>query len=213
MLHLSNFSEAENQHFFELAATIIPVILFGSVLAKAFRPPDEKTKITPWHGVAAILLAVYITVMATTEVLAISAAIGRGWSEAARIVVAAALVVEMFGFGFAILLPWAVRFGRSRKPHWLAGTVLGMIFLAFVGWISVYFIGLALEGSRGEELTRELGQAEEATQMTQLAWYRGVIAAKVDHQISPLEKKELTLLWQQKEEATRQDFLLRQPTP
>jgi hypothetical protein len=87
----------EDQHFFELAATIIPIILFGSVLARAFHPPGDGVQIGAIHGVLAILLALYIIGMASAEMLAIAATVGGGATEAIRIIVAVALVVEVFG--------------------------------------------------------------------------------------------------------------------
>ena len=213
MLHLSVLAEAEDQHFFELAATIIPIILFGSVLAHAFRPPGTDAALKPWHGPAAILLAIYITSMATAEMLAIAAAVGGGGDETLRLIVAVALVVEVFGFGLTILVPWAIRFRQERQTHWALGILLGIVLLLTFAYSSVYFMKFALMGSEGNGLERQSLEAAETADRTLLAWYRAVIAAHADHRLSGLEKHELALLWRRKVEARKQNLDLMQGSP
>lgn len=198
----------EDQHFFDLAASIIPIILFGSVLAKAFSPPGKDVEIKARHGIAAILLSVYITLMASAEILAIAAAVGGGANNGTRIAVAVALVVEIFGFGLAILVPWALRFQRDGKTHWLVATLLGIVLLGTFAWGSIVLMEFALEGSQGIDLQTRLGRVKNEAETDYLQWSRAARRAHSDHYISRLERHELALLRHRKLIAHEIEFKL-----
>jgi len=206
--HLWAVVELEDRSFFRLAATIIPIVLFGSVLANAFRPPGLEVPIKAWHGIAAIGIAVYITLMASAEMLAIAVAVGGGGNDSIKAMVALALVVEIFGFGVAILVPWAVRFVKEKKAHWVAGTLVGISLVVAFGVASVSLMGYAFEGLNGTNSFRAIQRASDIADRTYLEWSRAAIEAHVDRHISQLERHELTVLRRRKEEAHQgQQFL------
>ena len=171
------------------------------MLARAFRPPGNDSEVKPWHGIAAVLLSIYITLMASAEVLAIAVAVGGGATGGIRVTVAVALVVAIFGFGLAILIPWALRFHQARQTHWLIATVLGVIFLAFFGWGSVYLMEFAFEGSLEENLQARLNRVTDERERDYLEWSRAAMEAHADHHVSRMERHDLALLRKRKAHA------------
>lgn len=184
----------ESRRFFQLAATIIPIVLFGSVLARAFRPPRTHTKLRWYHGLAALVVALYVAFVSSAEVFAIAVTVDGGAEDVIRIGVSAALILAIFGFGLAITVPWANRFRLSGKSHWLGIALVGICFVLAFGWGSQKLLELATRG--GIELSTEarishvLADADQA----ELEWLRAEIRAHVDHEVDPLEKQELALL-------------------
>jgi hypothetical protein len=203
---LAVVSSVEDQRFFELAATIIPIILFGSVLANALRPPDKDAKIGLIHGVGAILFSLYMAAMASAEMLAIAGAVGAAAPTGIRVFVAIALGVQIFLFGALLLIPWALSFHRKKETHWMLGTAFGILFLGVFIWGSVYFLEFAFEDSRNTETFNEAVQRSQVVDVTYLQWSRAALRAHADSRISKLEKHELAVLRRRKAEAWQAQF-------
>lgn len=192
---------AEDQRFFELAATIIPVLLFGSVIANALRPPDETQRIGLLHGIRPLAFAIYLTAMASAEMLAIAVAVGGGATDGIRIFVAMALVVGICGFGLVLLVPWALRFRKEQQTPLLLGTLVAILFLGLFGWSSVFLMQFAFEGSRSSETYEEARRLSDMADRTYLEWSYAALEAHSDQRVSRLEKHQLAILRRRKSEA------------
>jgi hypothetical protein len=194
-------STVEDQRFFELAATIIPIILFGSVLANALRPPDDNASTGLMHGLGAIFFSLYMAAMASAEMLAIAGAVGAAVPTGVRVFVAIALAVQIFLFGALLLVPWALRFYRGGQTHWVLGTAFGLLFFGVFLWGSVLFLEFAFEDSRNTEAFNEAVHRSDVADITYLQWSRAAIRAHSDHRISKLERHELAVLKRRRAEA------------
>jgi signal transduction histidine kinase len=184
----------EDRHFFELAATVMPIVLFGSVLARAFRPPETNMRLRWYHGVWALAIALYIAFVSAAEVFAIAAAVSGGADDLIGVVVTVALVLGIFGFGLAITIPWAIRFAQTQQTHLTATVLLGILFLLTFAWGSLKLLELATRGTVQTNQAERIDRALEAASSAELAWLRAEIQAHSDQKIKPLEKQELQLL-------------------
>jgi hypothetical protein len=186
--------EGADRQFFQIAATIIPLVLFGSVLARLYRPPDIYTRLRLHHKLTALLLVLGVLFICSAEIFAIAIAVGGGGTGFIAGYVSIAVVVAVFGFGMAVLLPWAVRFHRAGHFGWLAAILAATLFLVFMGASAVKLEGLANDAVLEEEQLDEFSKVNREADSAQLALIRAQIAIQADHHTSSLEKRELVIL-------------------
>lgn len=122
--------------FFEIAATLIPILLFGGVVAERLRPKsgDPLSRVfnhaafIPGLGSLAILAEV-------TAILSIVAGTSNWWS---RLLVATSLTAGMLAIVISLWLPWIDAL-RKRAPRQAQTVIRG----------SVAILGVSLLGSVG----------------------------------------------------------------
>ncbi|HEX6153136.1 MAG TPA: hypothetical protein VFZ19_06385 [Solirubrobacterales bacterium] len=200
---------SEDRRFFELAATIMPILLFGSIIAKAFQPPDLYTRLRWHHGVRAIAICLYIAYVAIAEVFAIAVAIDGEADETIRIGVSLALVLAIFNFGWAVTIPWAIRFWREGQLHWVASTLAAIAILLTFAWGSFKLLEFATEAASESS---KFEHAETAAEDANLHWIRAKILAHRDGTVGILERKEIAILERRKVAARQYELSLLPPS-
>ena len=196
-------SSGGDQRFFELAATIMPILLFGSIIARAFQPPDLYTRLRWHHGVRAIAIILYVSYVAIAEAFAITLAVEGVADDTIRVGVSIALVLAIFNFGWAVIVPWGIRFWKEGQLHWAATTVVGLAILGSFAWGSFKLLDFAPRISRGIEENSNLDRAQKAADEANLRWIRAQIDAHEDGVVGGLERKEIAIL-EGRKIATRQ---------
>lgn len=116
--------------FFEIAATLIPLLLFGGVLIERARPPalrDWKRE----HESLALVLAAFGAVAILAEALAIEAVVTGQALAPTRVLVALVLVAGMTLAVAAISWPWLSRLRQSgRGSYGLIAPLSAVVLLA-----------------------------------------------------------------------------------
>jgi NADH:ubiquinone oxidoreductase subunit 3 (subunit A) len=190
-----------DRHFFELAATIIPLILFGSVLARSYQRPDIYTRLRLRHKLLALCLVVAVIFVCSAEILAIAVAVGGGATGFIAGYISIAVVVAVFGFGVAVLAPWAIRFHREGQFGWLVVIVAGVVLLAALGSTAVKLERIAHDAVLEEQRLSEFSHATHEADAARLALIRAQIAAHANQHVSGLEQEELEILRRQNKAA------------
>jgi hypothetical protein len=142
------------QAFFEVAATLIPVLLLGGALLDRLRP-------TGWlRGPALsvpIALMVGAAVVIWAETIAIAALIRGESSTFDNVFVALVLVFAMVLIVGAVLLPWLRQIEKQAR---VAGALTARERKR--GWVMLILLGLIVIGSMTYVLTQTLESAEES---------------------------------------------------
>ncbi|HEV7400757.1 MAG TPA: hypothetical protein VGN84_10865 [Solirubrobacterales bacterium] len=100
--------------FFEIAATLLPVLLLTGVLTRSLRPPPPGEKVKEWR----LHLIVFGVVLgAFAELSALNAVTTGEASDVARTIVPLAIAFAIAGLGAAIIGPWLVRLAEDH-PEW-----------------------------------------------------------------------------------------------
>jgi hypothetical protein len=94
----------DSQQFFNLAALIIPVLLFGGAVSQTWRPTGDKSRAQIHKLTAAVWTTMVFAIVA--EVIAIIAAVGGEPGLGERIVVGVAVVAGTVAAAGAVLWPW-----------------------------------------------------------------------------------------------------------
>jgi len=207
--------------FFEIAATLIPILLFGGVITERIQPPSEK-KWRYLHIFMAPYFPLFGALALFAEALAIRAVVVGDGTQFDRILVAAILVLGMTAVVMTISAPWLSGLQRKEKGAygnvaWLsaAAVILGAVgsFILLIDGVDVADEGeraqaiskevsknLAEQDAvrhRAESLTRELGRI---SQQQQVALERGdfVVYKSLDGQ-SRLLTRLVTLAFNEEE--------------
>jgi hypothetical protein len=108
---------AQQQAFFEVAATLIPQVLLGGVLLERLQPPksDEYTGRHVAIGIAIFLVGSFVVF---AEVVAIRALVSGDSDGFDRAIVASALVLGVYGVVIAAAGPWLVGTFKSLGQAW-----------------------------------------------------------------------------------------------
>lgn len=141
--------------FYEIAATLIPLLVFGGVVAERVIPPKGRwTAVHEGAALWAVPAAGLYAVLA--EVLAIEAVVTGRADTLARYVVSAALVGGMLAVVCSIWLPWLarVRDERGRPLSVRAGWGIGLA-VAVVGLVALLGLASAVDVAASTERTRE----------------------------------------------------------
>lgn len=145
--------------FYEIAATLIPLLLFGGVFAERSRPPVDNWERRHDRATIVIFLAGLIAVLA--EVLAIGVVVTGRATASDRYVVSVALVGGMLSVVWLIWRPWLDRQRRERKE----ATTNAPLIVAFlgVGAAFVFLLASAVDVAATAERTNELNLGAEQT--------------------------------------------------
>jgi hypothetical protein len=141
--------------FYEIAATLIPLLVFGGVVAERVIPPKGRWReihfgAAMWAVPASGFYAVF------AEVLAITAVVTGEADTLTRYVVSAALVGGMLAVVCSIWLPWLAgvreEIGQpfSRRAKWTIG-----LTVAAVGLIALFQLASAVDVAGTTERARE----------------------------------------------------------
>jgi hypothetical protein len=138
--------------YYEIAATLIPILLFGGVVTDRLIPPrdaewQQRHDVATWALLAAGVLAV------TAEIMAITVVVTGIAGQLQRYVVSAALVSGILGAVGAFWLPWLRRSsqaGRESSPAFAtAALVIG-------GLVAVYVLATSVNLATVEELEKNV---------------------------------------------------------
>jgi uncharacterized membrane protein YidH (DUF202 family) len=143
--------------FYEIAATLIPLLLFGGVFAERSRPPAEHWERRHDRTTMAILVAGIIAMLA--EVLAIGVVVTGRATALDRYVVSVALVGGMLSVVWLIWRPWGDRQRHERKQA-TTNAPLIVVFLG-IGAVFVYTLASAVNVAATAERTNELNLGAE----------------------------------------------------
>jgi uncharacterized membrane protein YphA (DoxX/SURF4 family) len=131
--------------FFEIAATLIPILLFGGVVADRLRPKTYE----PLSRIAnyAFRIPAFGTFAILAEVTAIVAVVSGRSAWWSRLIVAAFLTVGMLAIIISLWLPWIEELRRrdSRKAHSAVRGSVVLLLLAFAGSVWVITTGVSGE--------------------------------------------------------------------
>jgi hypothetical protein len=124
---------ADERAFFEIAATLIPLLLFGGVVIDRTRPP-ARSKWTDRHDFVGMVFVLVGGVAVWAETIAIGGVITGSATTLSRVFVSVVLLGGMVLVIVAIAAPWFSRM-RETVPRGLGlGTALiaGAMLLTFV---------------------------------------------------------------------------------
>jgi hypothetical protein len=121
---LIDFPQSSPQVFYSLAATLIPIFLFGGTfVAQLSRPPKAASHSSLlWR---AALIPLFGAVAITAEAMAINAAVAGDASGFERAVIVFALISGLTVTIMGIWLPWIARIRSARIPKPVKWLVLG----------------------------------------------------------------------------------------
>jgi hypothetical protein len=94
----------DSHQFFNLAALVIPVLLFGGAVSQTWKPTGDKSRVQIRKLTAAVWVTMLFAIVA--EVIAIIAAVGGEPELGERIVVGVAVVAGTVAAAGAVLWPW-----------------------------------------------------------------------------------------------------------
>jgi hypothetical protein len=100
--------------FFEIAATLLPVLLLTGVLTRSLRPPPPGEGVKEWR---LYLIGFGVVLGAFAELSALDAVTTGEASNVARTIVPLAIAFAIAGLGAAIVGPWLVRLAEDH-PEW-----------------------------------------------------------------------------------------------
>jgi uncharacterized protein YhhL (DUF1145 family) len=117
---LRQLSPGDERAFFEIAATLIPLLLFGGVFVERVRPPQEKRGALHLLATMSILLFGIFALFA--EAAAIRSVVAGDAEKPTRIFVAFVLVAGMTLVVMAIATPWMTALANAEPGmrRWLA---------------------------------------------------------------------------------------------
>ena len=145
--------------FFEIAATLIPILLFGGVLVDRSRPPTDG-KWSPPHVCLALALPLFGSLALLAEVIAIRAIMAGDAALFARVFVAGVLIAGMAAVVLTVSLPWVIGL-QERSSDSLSRSAVASV--AVVGLIAGAAFTLLVDGlasaDRGEREEQGYRQA------------------------------------------------------
>jgi MFS family permease len=139
--------------FFEIAATLIPLLLFGGVVAERVGPKGDDPQHVLLLGVVIAIIGTYAII---TEAFAISVVITGEPTTQAEVLSVTFLFGGMVGVVIAIVYPWYKKL-RKAQASWRAGILAGISVLIMV----TALVGAGVETMFGLERAGE-GEFSEA---------------------------------------------------
>lgn len=176
-----------DRHFFQLAATLIPIFFLAGAVSSAARVPRDKVWPRPSHLWLVLCLAVFVVVEVIAELTAIAVLVSGSANDWDRFVVLVGLLLAIFGAAVTLVGPWVRHFYRSgdqfRQGAWGLG-IGGAAVLIALAWGTYNIFNSTFEVTRVEVELREIERAEE----------EGRLAGPVNPRLSLEESKELLRL-------------------
>lgn len=148
--------------FFEVAATLIPLLLFGGVVADRLQPKDSHPKRLLKRGLAIAVVGAYAI---GAEGFAIDALVTGEWTQLEELLAVTFLIGEMVGVVAALVHPWYARL-KGNPENRTKSTILLLVSIALISVLSVTTILETLsrleEASKGQFLaTHQRDPTEE----------------------------------------------------
>lgn len=143
----------DDRLFFQLAAALIPALLFGGLVSGVFRPRDDLRRIRLWQRLS-LLLLITLAVLAAlvAEVFAIDLATSPESLSIFKVgVVIYVLLLATASAGFALLWPFVRVLGApyERRYLWPLGAI-GLLGLLVGSFVLVRAIGEAVGRSNDQ---------------------------------------------------------------
>ena len=163
----------DHMAFFEIAATLIPILLFGGVVADrsrpgAYEPLSRVARYAFWIPA----LGAFAVLGEVTAIVAIVSGTSDWWS---RLLVASVLTVGMVAIIVALWLPWTDEL-RKRDPlqraRWVVPGSVVLLLVAFVGSVRVMTVGVS-GGAKIERTDAYLEALEHSNAAQTAALNRG----------------------------------------
>jgi MFS family permease len=194
--------------FFELAATLLPVLLLTGVLTRSLRPPAPEEPVKDWR----LCLIIFGVVLGSFAELAALRAVTTGQaSDLDRTIVPLALAFAIAGLGAAIVGPWLGRLAEEHpgwRRHYRLVAVGLLILISFWGWTTVQLYRSIFQLGDLECVAREAidwpggpesnifeqGIVPRQLALDQIAIFRARRGAKSDGTITKDERSELGIL-------------------
>jgi hypothetical protein len=182
----------DHMAFFQIAATLIPILLFGGVVIDRLRPGTNVTlrQIKPY----ALWIPAIGAIAIVGEVTAISAIVSGDSDWWSRLLVAAVLTFGMVAIILIVWLPWIVAL-RKRDVKGARDMVIGTVLLlavATAGSVRVMTAGVS-SGEETERIRASLAAQNEAAAVQAVARRQAetltVAFAKVQQQRIAAEAK------------------------
>jgi|GEM_PF-6953762 len=196
------------QTFFEIAATLLPVLLLAGVFTRVLRPPDRPRKTSGWRF---FFIFVGFVLGAFAEISALNAVTTGSPDDIDRTVVPAAISFAIVGIGAGITAPWFTRLAEDH-PSWRKQSraiVFAMLALAgFWIWSNVQLYRNIFELGDIECVVREAvdwpggpnsnvfdqGIVPRRLALDQIAMIRARRAARADGRVTKNERSEMGIL-------------------
>jgi hypothetical protein len=193
------------QAFFEIAATLLPVLLLTGVFTRVLRPPYPPLKASDWRF---FFIFVGFVLGAFAEISALNAVTTGRPDDVDRTVVPLAISFAIVGIGAGITSPWLTRLAEDH-PLWRKGSrriIVAMVVLAaFWAWSNVQLYRSIFELGDIECVAREAidwpggpnsnvldqGIVPRQLALDQIAMFRAQRAARDDGRITKNERSEL----------------------
>jgi hypothetical protein len=152
---------SDEKAFFEIAATLIPLLLFGGVIVDRLRPPRDK-EWRSWHSAVAFYLPVFGASAILAEITAIQVVVTGHSGDFARISVSLVLVVGMLSTIAVIWLPWIARMRKTSGTH-SGGLALlaGALLLVLLSVLTIWVLADSVNVAANTENAARLGKAIE----------------------------------------------------
>jgi hypothetical protein len=157
---LNDLPQSSPQVFYSLAATLIPIFLFGgATVAHLSRPPRGTSQMS--LAVRAWLIAFFCGVAIIAEASAILAALAGEAGDVQRGFIVMTLIAGMVVTAAGIWLPWVARVGRTNLPKGLKTltTVVPGLFLLVSAVPVISLMNDALRVARESEKISALSVA------------------------------------------------------
>jgi hypothetical protein len=194
--------------FYELAATLIPILLFGGIVAGSLRPPRNprnQQRPTDRDYAFAGVIFVGLVWLIFAEGIAISQASEPSDSEFARWAVVIALLLGLVAVGVAIMVPWVRLLRGDGVVFRRRGSALVLLCAAGLVFSVVLSTGISLRGAlesaeRSEIASRLENEARDRGTTANRELFDAMIAAvhakieyQADGQFTRQEKRALKL--------------------
>ncbi|MDX6587124.1 MAG: hypothetical protein QOI31_1597 [Solirubrobacterales bacterium] len=185
--------------FFELSASLIPVLLLGGVLARNLSPPDAATELRPAHSIAQVAIVLALTFVVLAEVVAIAAVMSGANDDGSFGIVAIAVLLGLVGTATAIGGPW-VRRVNEGQPMGLP-TILATVTVVVVvlGWVSFGTLRDGFESAGSVESDSAIVESLRRVNDAEADLAQAEIEAERDGRVDAREDLLLSLLRDQRE--------------
>jgi hypothetical protein len=196
------------QTFFEIAATLLPVLLLAGAFTRVLRPPDPPRKVSGWRF---FFIFVGVVLGAFAEISALNAVTTGRPNNVDRTIVPLAISFAIVGIGASVTSPWLTRLAEDH-PVWRKESrfIIGLMFILAAFWTlsNIQLYRGIFERGHSECVVRKaidwpggpdsniFNQAVVPRRLAldQIALLRAQRAARADGVVSKGERPELALL-------------------
>jgi hypothetical protein len=155
------FKGGDHLAFFEIAATLIPILLFGGVVAERLRPNSGDPLIRVFNHAAFIPALGSLAILAeVTAILSVVAGTSSWWS---RLLVATSLTAGMLAIVVSLWLPWidTLRKRAPRKAQAVIKASVVVFGVSLLGSVGLMTFGVSA-GEEGERTDAYLGALQRS---------------------------------------------------